>query len=101
MLPGAGRLLHQHSQQQPFGLSALGKMINIISLTSSKFDVYKAILAKASCRLAGPDGNTALTFNIDIVDEQRGCAGSILKLYTQQRFTFLLRASWRNQINLQ
>ena len=61
--------------KQPFGLSALRKMINIISLTSSKFDVYKAILAKASCRLAGPDGNTALTFNIDIVDEQRGCAG--------------------------
>lgn len=61
--------------KQPFGLRALRKMINIISLTSSKFRVYKAILARTSCRLVGPDGNTALTFNIDTADEQHGCAG--------------------------
>lgn len=58
--------------KQPFGLRALRKMINIISLTSSKFGVYKAILARTSCRLVGPDGNT---FNIDTADEQHGCAG--------------------------
>lgn len=61
--------------KQPFGLRALRKMINIISLTSSKFGVYKAILARTSCRLVGPDGNTALTFNIDTANEQHGCAG--------------------------
>ena len=31
-------------------------MINIISLTFSKFDVDRGISARASCRLAGPDG---------------------------------------------
>ena len=61
--------------KQPFGLRALRKMINIISLTSSKFGVYKAILARTSCRLVGPDGNTALTFNSDTAAEQHGCAG--------------------------
>ena len=39
-------------------------MINIISLTFSKFDVDRSISARASCRLAGPDGAALLLFVI-------------------------------------
>ena len=55
-LPGAGVSCVYFLSKQLFDLSALGKMINIISLTFSKFDVDRGISARASCRLAGPDG---------------------------------------------
>lgn len=58
--------------KQPFGLRALReKMINIISLTSSKFGVYKAILAE---RHAGWWDPWAAVSGL-LPGRQHGCAG--------------------------
>lgn len=64
MLPGDRVSCVNVLSKQLFSLSALRKMINIISLTFLKFDVDKGILARASCRLAGPDGATLLLLAI-------------------------------------